>query len=49
MVLIPDTRSLTDIITAILQRVGDDIDPNKLPQILVSLLLFAKSSPVKEV
>ncbi|KAI5683345.1 hypothetical protein M9H77_04573 [Catharanthus roseus] len=29
-----DTRSLTDIITAILQRVGDDIDPNKLPQIL---------------
>ncbi|XP_004138042.1 CBS domain-containing protein CBSCBSPB5 isoform X2 [Cucumis sativus] len=29
-----DTRSLTDVITAILQRVGDDIDRNKLPQIL---------------
>ncbi|XP_058103123.1 CBS domain-containing protein CBSCBSPB5-like [Magnolia sinica] len=29
-----DTRSLTDLITAILQRVGDDIDRNHLPQIL---------------
>ncbi|KAL3512578.1 hypothetical protein ACH5RR_025295 [Cinchona calisaya] len=29
-----DTRSLTDLITSILQRVGDDIDRNKLPQIL---------------
>lgn len=29
-----DTRSMTDVITAILQRVGDDIDPIKLPQIL---------------
>lgn len=31
---ISDTRSLTDVITAILQRVGDDIDPDNLPQIL---------------
>ncbi|KAK1306259.1 CBS domain-containing protein CBSCBSPB1 [Acorus calamus] len=29
-----DTRSLTDLITSILQRVGDDIDQNNLPQIL---------------
>ncbi|KAJ8634179.1 hypothetical protein MRB53_027515 [Persea americana] len=29
-----DTRSLTELITAILQRVGDDIDRNHLPQIL---------------
>uniref|UniRef100_A0A5B7APU9 Putative CBS domain-containing protein CBSCBSPB1 n=1 Tax=Davidia involucrata TaxID=16924 RepID=A0A5B7APU9_DAVIN len=29
-----DVRSLTDLITAILQRVGDDIDRNSLPQIL---------------
>lgn len=29
-----DTRSLTNLITAILQRVGDDIDRNNLPQIL---------------
>ncbi|XP_038684982.1 CBS domain-containing protein CBSCBSPB5-like [Tripterygium wilfordii] len=29
-----DTRSLTDLITAILQRVGDDIDCDNLPQIL---------------
>ncbi|RVX18102.1 CBS domain-containing protein CBSCBSPB4 [Vitis vinifera] len=28
------TRSLTDVITSILQRVGDDIDRNNLPQIL---------------
>ncbi|KAE9453637.1 hypothetical protein C3L33_14464, partial [Rhododendron williamsianum] len=28
------TRSLTELITAILQRVGDDIDRNNLPQIL---------------
>ncbi|KAH9611700.1 hypothetical protein KSS87_016071 [Heliosperma pusillum] len=29
-----DTRSLTDLITSILQRVGNDIDRNHLPQIL---------------
>ncbi|CAA2939158.1 CBS domain-containing CBSCBSPB1-like [Olea europaea subsp. europaea] len=29
-----DTRHLTDLITAILQRVGDDIDRNNLPQVL---------------
>ncbi|KAG9153654.1 hypothetical protein Leryth_008567 [Lithospermum erythrorhizon] len=29
-----DTRSLTELITAILQRVGDEIDRHKLPQIL---------------
>ncbi|CAL5327443.1 hypothetical protein CsSME_00007150 [Camellia sinensis var. sinensis] len=29
-----DTRSLADLITAILQRVGDDIDRNNLPHIL---------------
>ncbi|KAK9668915.1 hypothetical protein RND81_13G095600 [Saponaria officinalis] len=29
-----DTRSLTDLITCILQRVGDDIDRNNLPHIL---------------
>ncbi|KAF8390664.1 hypothetical protein HHK36_025191 [Tetracentron sinense] len=29
-----DTRSLTDLLTSILQRVGDDIDRNHLPQIL---------------
>ncbi|KAL2934421.1 CBS domain-containing protein CBSCBSPB5 [Bienertia sinuspersici] len=29
-----DTRSLTDLVTCILQRVGDDIDRNHLPQIL---------------
>ncbi|CAN1147149.1 CBS domain-containing protein CBSCBSPB5, partial [Linum perenne] len=29
-----DTRSLTDLITAILQRLGNDIDRNNLPQIL---------------
>ncbi|KAF6148446.1 hypothetical protein GIB67_038801 [Kingdonia uniflora] len=29
-----ETRSLTDLITAILQRVGDDIDRSHLPQIL---------------
>lgn len=40
MCLSSDTRSMTDVITAILQRVGDDIDPIKLPQILVSLILF---------
>lgn len=31
---ISDTRSLTELITAILQRLGDDIDRNHLPQIL---------------
>ncbi|KAF2598640.1 hypothetical protein F2Q68_00012529 [Brassica cretica] len=31
---ISDTRSLTEVITAILQRVGSDIDPDNLPQIL---------------
>ncbi|XP_057487234.1 CBS domain-containing protein CBSCBSPB1-like isoform X2 [Actinidia eriantha] len=29
-----DTRNLTELVTAILQRVGDDIDRNNLPQIL---------------
>ncbi|GAU19504.1 hypothetical protein TSUD_77480 [Trifolium subterraneum] len=29
-----DTRSLTEVITCIIQRVGDDIDPKNLPQIL---------------
>ncbi|KAJ1386203.1 PB1 domain [Sesbania bispinosa] len=29
-----DTRSLSEVITSILQRLGDDIDPNNLPQIL---------------
>ncbi|KAK7399240.1 hypothetical protein VNO78_10419 [Psophocarpus tetragonolobus] len=29
-----DTRSLADVITSIIQRVGDDIDPINLPQIL---------------
>ncbi|ONK58512.1 uncharacterized protein A4U43_C09F13840 [Asparagus officinalis] len=29
-----DTRTLTELITSILQRVGDDIDKNHLPQIL---------------
>ncbi|OVA09564.1 Phox/Bem1p [Macleaya cordata] len=29
-----DTRSLTDLLTSILQRLGDDIDPTHLPQIL---------------
>ncbi|GMH23453.1 hypothetical protein Nepgr_025296 [Nepenthes gracilis] len=29
-----DSRSLTELITCILQRVGDDIDRNNLPQIL---------------
>ncbi|XP_065873005.1 CBS domain-containing protein CBSCBSPB1 [Euphorbia lathyris] len=29
-----DTRNLTDLITAILQRLGDDIDRNNLPQIM---------------
>ncbi|GAV74262.1 PB1 domain-containing protein/CBS domain-containing protein [Cephalotus follicularis] len=29
-----ETRSLTDVITSILQRLGDDIDRNNLPQIL---------------
>ncbi|KAG9445917.1 hypothetical protein H6P81_012045 [Aristolochia fimbriata] len=29
-----DTRSLTDLMTAILQRVGDDIDQDRLPMIL---------------
>ncbi|KAK9108509.1 hypothetical protein Syun_024520 [Stephania yunnanensis] len=29
-----DTRSLTELITSILQRVGDDIDQNRLPQIM---------------
>ncbi|XP_061373765.1 CBS domain-containing protein CBSCBSPB1-like [Gastrolobium bilobum] len=29
-----DTRSLTEVITSIIQRVGNDIDPKNLPQIL---------------
>ena len=30
-----DAQSLTDLLAAILQRVGDDIDPSNLPHILV--------------
>ncbi|KAK7282056.1 hypothetical protein RIF29_10561 [Crotalaria pallida] len=29
-----DTRNMTEVITSILQRLGDEIDPDKLPQIL---------------
>ncbi|KAG4137161.1 hypothetical protein ERO13_D07G054966v2 [Gossypium hirsutum] len=29
-----DTRSLTDLITAVLQRLGDDRDRDSVPQIL---------------
>ncbi|KAK7411003.1 hypothetical protein VNO78_02316 [Psophocarpus tetragonolobus] len=29
-----DTRSMTEVITSILQRLGDDIDPSNIPQIL---------------
>ncbi|CAL0319841.1 unnamed protein product [Lupinus luteus] len=29
-----DTRSMTEVITSILQRLGNDIDPNNLPQIM---------------
>ncbi|KAG4392688.1 hypothetical protein GLYMA_04G196800v4 [Glycine max] len=29
-----DTRSMMEVITSILQRLGDDIDPNNIPQIL---------------
>ncbi|XP_010555551.1 PREDICTED: CBS domain-containing protein CBSCBSPB5-like [Tarenaya hassleriana] len=29
-----ETQSLTNLITAILQRMGDDIDPDRLPQIM---------------
>ncbi|QCD85007.1 CBS domain-containing protein CBSCBSPB1-like isoform X1 [Vigna unguiculata] len=29
-----DTRSMTDVITCIIHRIGDDIDPTNLPQIL---------------
>lgn len=32
-----DIQSLTELITAIVQRMGDDIDRNNLPQILVFL------------
>ena len=30
-----DTWSMTEVITSVLQRLGDDIDPNNIPQILV--------------
>jgi hypothetical protein len=33
--LFSETSSLTDLITSIVQRVGDDIDRKNLPQILV--------------
>lgn len=40
-----DTRSLAEVITSIVQRVGDDIDPMNLPQILVSFkMLYLYSS-----
>ncbi|XP_019430763.1 PREDICTED: CBS domain-containing protein CBSCBSPB1-like isoform X4 [Lupinus angustifolius] len=29
-----DTRTMTEVITSILQRLGNDIDPNNLPQIM---------------
>jgi hypothetical protein len=32
-----DTRNMTEVITSIIQRVGTDIDPDNLPQILVFL------------
>lgn len=32
-----DARNLADVMAAILQRVGDDIDRNNLPQILVNI------------
>ncbi|CAL5428394.1 unnamed protein product [Camellia sinensis] len=32
------TRSLTDLVTAILQRVGDEIDRNNLPHILMKIM-----------
>lgn len=35
-----DTRSLAEVMAAILQRVGNDIDRNNLPQILVHLHLL---------
>ncbi|KAG5031910.1 hypothetical protein JHK85_015892 [Glycine max] len=31
-----DTWSMTEVITSVLQRLGDDIDPNNIPQILES-------------
>jgi hypothetical protein len=52
--LFSDTSSLTDLITSILQRVGDDIDRKNLPQILVLIkivplfynhIMFLKSFP----
>jgi len=40
-----DTRSMTDVITCIIHRIGDDIDPTNLPQILVSFkMLYLYSS-----
>ena len=35
-----DTRSMREVITSILQRLGDDIDPNNLPQILVFFMIL---------
>jgi hypothetical protein len=32
-----ETQSLTTLITAILQRMGDDIEPDNLPQIMVHI------------
>jgi hypothetical protein len=40
---ISDTRSLTEVITAIIQRVGDDIDPDNFPQILVNIFFYIKT------
>lgn len=31
-----DTRSLTEVIASIIQRVGAEINPDNLPQIMVS-------------
>ncbi|KAJ0236427.1 CBS domain-containing protein CBSCBSPB1 [Hirschfeldia incana] len=50
---ISDTRSLTEVVTAILQRLGDDIDPdNNIPQIFYEdedhdLVLLASDSDLQ--
>lgn len=36
-----ETHSLATLITAILQRMGDDIEPDNLPQIMVCICLKA--------
>ena len=34
-----DTWSMTEVITSVLQRLGDDIDPNNIPQILTKIMI----------